>query len=54
MRYTQIMRGDKEKEPKQKTPKGLEIPIPTRKEFEDMLKETAKPKKPLRPRRPKK
>ena len=51
MRYTQIMSG---KKPAQKTPKGHEIPIPTRKDFDDVLRAAAKPAKPLPPRRPNK
>jgi hypothetical protein len=39
---------------KQKTPKGHEIPIPTKEEFERNLDKVAKPKKRLTPRRPKK
>jgi hypothetical protein len=42
-------------QPKQKTPKGLEIPVPTRKEVEEALHKMAKSKKPSVPtRRPKK
>lgn len=42
-------------EPKQKTPKGLEIPIPKRENVEDAIEKLAKSKKPsLRRRRPKK
>jgi hypothetical protein len=42
-------------QPKQKTPKGLEIPIPTRKEVEEALDKMAKSKQPSTPaRRPKK
>lgn len=37
---------------KQKTPKGHEIPIPKRKDFDAILNKVAK--KPLPPRRPKK
>ncbi len=41
--------------PKQKTPKGAEIPIPKRKEFEVVLDAAAKPvKKQSGVRRPKK
>jgi len=36
------------------TPKGHEIPIPKRKDFEDILDAVAKPAKALQPRRPKK
>jgi hypothetical protein len=35
---------DKPQEPKQKTPKGLEIPVPKRKEVMDALSKVAKPK----------
>jgi hypothetical protein len=35
---------DKPQEPKQKTPKGLEISIPKRKDVMDALKKIAKPK----------
>ena len=38
----------------QKTPKGLEIPIPTRGEFFKNLNKTAKPPKRSTPRSPKK
>ena len=44
-------------QPKQKTPKGYEIPIPSEAEFENLIKKSATPSKPplpLRPRRPKK
>ena len=42
-------------QPKQKTPKGLEIPVPTRKEVEEALDKLAHSPKPLiRRRRPKK
>ena len=42
-------------QPKQKTPKGLEIPVPTRKEVEEALDKMAKSKKPsITHRRPKK
>jgi hypothetical protein len=37
---------DKPQEPKQTTPKGLEIPVPKRREVMDALKKIAKPKKP--------
>jgi hypothetical protein len=36
--------ADKPQEPKQKTPKGLEIPVPKRKDVMDALKKIAKPK----------
>ena len=48
--YTQDM--DKGKRPKQRTPKGHEIPVPQREEFLRNLKKTAKPL--TRKRRPKK
>jgi hypothetical protein len=38
---------------KQETPKGHEIPVPTREEFEHLLQEIVKRSKPS-PRRPKK
>ena len=38
----------------QKTPKGHEIPVPKRKDFEDMLDKVAKAPKRLTSRRPKK
>jgi len=39
----------------QKTPKGHEIPVPRRKDFEDVLNKVAKaPAKPSTPRSPKK
>ena len=34
-----------EPDPKQKTPKGLEIPLPKRSEIMDALRKLAKPKK---------
>ena len=43
MRYTARM-----DEPTQTTPKGYEIPIPTRKDFEDALDKIAKPKPPAK------
>jgi hypothetical protein len=36
---------DKPQEPKQKTPKGLEIPVPTRESIFAAFKKIAKPKK---------
>ena len=44
----------KEQQPKQKTPKGLEIPIPNREDVDDALEKLAKSKKRSLPRRPKK
>lgn len=40
----------------QTTPKGFEIPVPSRKDFEDILDAVAKPERPepSRTRRPKK
>ena len=38
-------------QPKQTTPKGLEIPVPTRKEVEDALEKLAHSPKPSIPRR---
>ena len=38
----------------QKTPKGYEIPVPKRSDFEKVLDAAAKPKKKSRPRRTKK
>jgi hypothetical protein len=40
---------DKPQEPKQKTPKGLEIPVPKRREVMDALRKIAKP--PAKPKR---
>ena len=40
-----------DKKPTQKTPKGYEIPVPTRKDFEDALNKVAKAPKPSTPRR---
>jgi hypothetical protein len=45
--------ADEPKEPKQRTPKGHEIPIPEREDFLRDLKKLAKAK-PSTPRRPKK
>jgi hypothetical protein len=36
--------SDKPQEPTQKTPKGLEIPVPKRKDVMDALTKIAKPK----------
>ena len=47
--YTQIVSN----EPKQKTPKGLSIPIPKRKDVDDAIEKVAKSKPSLTPRRPK-
>jgi hypothetical protein len=53
--YTQIMSAEKPRGPTQKTGRGLEIPVPTRREVEDTLDKMAKSKKPsILPRRPKK
>jgi len=41
-------------QPKQKTPKGEEIPIPTRKDFLGNLKKATRPKPSTRKRAPKK
>ena len=41
-------------QPKQKTPKGLEIPIPKREDVDDALEKLAKSKKSSLRRRPKK
>jgi hypothetical protein len=38
--------GAVEPEPKQKTPKGLEIPVPKRSEIMDAFKKIIRPKKP--------
>jgi hypothetical protein len=35
-----------QREPKQKTPKGLEIPVPKRREVMDALRKIARPAKP--------
>jgi hypothetical protein len=51
------MVSDNRSDPKtQKTPKGLEIPVPTRKEVDDALEKMAKSNPPLirRTRSPKK
>lgn len=49
------MNYDQSDQPKQKTKKGLEIPVPTRKEVEEALDKMAKSKQPSVPtRRPKK
>jgi hypothetical protein len=40
-----------EKEPTQKMPKGLEIPIPTRETVDDYLAKSAEPAKPSRRRK---
>jgi hypothetical protein len=47
---------DQTSKPTQKTPKGLEIPVPARKEVDDALDKMAKSKPPLieRTRSPKK
>jgi hypothetical protein len=52
MRYTHIMSDNDQS--KQKTPKGLEIPVPKRKDVDDAIEKLAKSKPPLTPRRPKK
>ena len=41
-------------QPKQKTPKGLEIPVPTRKQVEDDMAKVLKAKPSAPKRRPKK
>jgi len=46
--------ADDSQQPKQKTPKGLEIPIPTREEFIRNLKKTVKRPPRSTPDRPKK
>jgi hypothetical protein len=38
--------ADDTKEPRQKTPKGLEIPVPKRKDVLDALRKGIQPKKP--------
>jgi hypothetical protein len=38
--------SDKPQESKQKTPKGLEIPVPKRREVMDALRKLARPVKP--------
>jgi hypothetical protein len=40
--------SNKPQEPKQKTPKGLEIPVPKRSEFMDALRKIIGPAKPKR------
>jgi hypothetical protein len=44
MLYPQIMTNENH-EPKQETPKGAKIPIPTRKDFDRILGKIAKPAK---------
>ena len=44
--------SDKE-QPKQRTRKGLEIPVPKRKDFEELLDKVAKPKESETPSSPK-
>jgi hypothetical protein len=39
---------DKQQEPKQKTPKGLEIPVPKRGEVMDAFRKIIRPVKPKR------
>lgn len=41
-------------QPTQKTAKGYEIPVPKRRDFDQMLTKLAKPPKKSAPRRPKK
>ena len=48
------MTMSKEKSETQKTPKGHEIPVPTKEEFETALDKVAKPEKKSPTRRPKK
>jgi hypothetical protein len=49
------MSDNQSDQPKQKTSKGLEIPVPTRKQVEEALDKMAKSKQPSTPtRRPKK
>jgi hypothetical protein len=48
-----VMSGTRSNQPKQKTPRGEEIPIPTREDVLRNLKKVAKTK-PSTPRRPKK
>jgi hypothetical protein len=38
--------GDKPQEPKQETPKGLEIPVPKRRDVMDALRRMIQPNKP--------
>jgi hypothetical protein len=35
--------ADKRQEPKQRTPKGLEIPVPKRRDVMDLIEKVAKP-----------
>ena len=50
MEYTPIMKD----KPTQTTPKGYEIPVPKKRDFDQMLERAAKPVKKSAPRRPKK
>jgi hypothetical protein len=43
-RYPPTVADDKQSEPKQTTPKGLEIPVPKRKDVMDALRKVSKPK----------
>ena len=55
MIYTLIMsKSEKKDSERQRTPKGHEIPVPTKEEFERNLDKVAKPEKTSRSRRPKK
>jgi hypothetical protein len=46
--------GDQKNGPTEKTPKGLEVPVPKRETFFDNLKKVAAPDKDSAPRSPKK
>ena len=56
MRYPHMVSDNQSDQPTQKTPKGLEIPIPTKREVDDALEKMAKSPAPLirRTRSPKK
>jgi hypothetical protein len=43
------MSDDHDAEPKQRTPKGLEIPVPTREEWERNMGKIAAPTEPAKP-----
>jgi hypothetical protein len=49
MRYPPYMKKDRPDEAKQKTEKGLEIPVPTRKQVEDDLNKILKKPSPATP-----
>ena len=49
--YTQIMNDEPKPEPKQKTPKGYEIPIPKKSDWDRLLKKAATPSSPRSPKK---